>query len=106
MNKNLIVLIIVVLAQLKKDNKVFLIEKEIANLKKGDFIKNAKSHKKTFSTKLLGAFFVINEGNKKSKINQKFNFKLIFKISYYRTIIKNAERFDFNGINFLFFGCC
>ena len=110
MNKNLIVLIIIILSQLKKDHGFFLIEKEITNLKKSDFIKNSKNYKRSFLNKILGTFIFVSDGAKKNKINQKFNFKQIkftsiLQILPYHEVKKNVEKFDFNGVNLLFFGC-
>ena len=69
MNKNLIVLIIIILSQLKKDRGFFLIEKEINNFKKSDFIKNSKNYKRSFLNKIFGHLIIISDGNKKPQIN-------------------------------------
>jgi len=76
MNKNFIVLLIVIISQFKNINRFTLFKKEIANLNNSDFIKNSKNHKRTFSAKVFQVFSkIVADKNKKLNSNQKFNYK-------------------------------
>jgi hypothetical protein len=108
MNRNFIVLLIVIMSQFKNNKRLTLIKKEIANINNFDFIKNSKNYKRTFSTKIQKANSIITAGgNNNFNLNKKINFveNYLTKNNYvFRK--RNLFTFDFNSINLLFFGCC
>lgn len=108
MKKHFISLLIVLIGQFKGLNHP-LIEGRFSTIKNISLVKESKGHKRIFSTNLRRMVLftrLIGFGGKKSRFRfSNLQFSKIVKLPVFDFSIINIEKFDFNSVHLLFFGC-
>lgn len=102
------------LSHLKYDQRFSLKNKQFTSFKKSDIIKNSKNHKQKFSQKIIKALMAISDGKKLAKAKSKSKFKSPNNYAFKRKLsilnfaksLQIRNKFDFNSIILLLYGCC